>query len=145
MKAHIFFIILLQLTQLALSNRDRTDNQYVIEPISNDLYTYEAGDVYQFFTDEDVRTNDQICNNIIQDLVYFGKDAFDLYRDCDQKYVMLGSNHPLIEGERPGCFLNLYRSYCNYEIELHEDTPHSNDLREFITVTLSGCLRVYCG
>jgi hypothetical protein len=144
MKSHILLLILLPLCLIALKDNDRYKNQYLIEPYNNELYTYEAGEVYQKFADEDTVNNDAICNNIIQELVYFGKNALDLYTSCDEKYIMLGSSHPLIQGDSPSCFLDLYRSYCNYEIQLHEDNPHANDLREFITSTLTGCIKVNC-
>lgn len=139
-----YFLLLAILNLAVLGMRVNTGIQINLksEPYGNALYTLEAGDVYQFFENTDVISNTDICNNLISDLVYFGRDSLNIYKQCDQVYYMLGSKHPLIEGDEPTCYTNMAKALCNYEIEIDDNRPHSNDLREFITVTLAGCINV---
>lgn len=132
------FVLISSLSALSLRHMSQTNlNHY-----DNELYTFFAGEVYDSYKDDETLSNSQLCSNIIEEIVDFGKESLDIYKSCDEIYYLLGEKHPLIEGERPKCFVNLANAFCNYEIVQHMDHPHPNDLREFITETISGCLKV---
>jgi len=140
MRTTILSLILLITGLSAVSIRNQA--QVSLNHYENELYTFFAGDIYSSYADNETLTNPQICSNIIEEIVDFGKESLDLYKSCDEKYYLLGEKHPLIEGERPNCFVNLVKAYCHYEIVQNFDHPHPNDLREFVTQTIAGCLKV---
>ena len=93
-------------------------------------------------TENHILTNTDICNNLLEYLLVFGETSTSKYKTCPDKYSLLGNSNSLVQKDQPQCLLSLSQIFCTYEIVTDPVRPHPDDLRYFITQTISRCVRV---
>ena len=93
-------------------------------------------------TENHILTNTDICNNLVEYLLVFGEHSTSRFQTCPEKYSLLGNKNSLVQNDQPQCLLTLSKIFCTYEIVKDPVRPHPDDLRYFITQTMSRCIRV---
>jgi len=107
----------------------------------------------------------KICKKILNTSENLGKNPFQVYQFCDPKYELFGSNDEIIKNEKPFCFDNLDKFFCNFMIfddvnpnavENNIEEPDENDIPDtdnsepcvyqnltgLVLGTIQGCLKV---
>ena len=137
MNINLFFVIFISLSQIKTIEIDKINiiNLKVNKTIE-----------YQEITIKKNSTYSKVCEKVLDSFDFIGKDGMDLYRFCEGKYDLLGSNNSLIQKDIPFCFTNLNEFYCKVHIkenkkEKYNQTVNSNNLK-IILSTILGCIKV---
>jgi len=89
----------------------------------------------------------KICNRIFSSFQYFGKDSFDIYKGCRNKYELLPLSDNYITKENPKCFNNLNKLFCQKylknEFSGYRNQPCGNEETfSLVLKILKGCVTV---
>ena len=103
---------------------------------------YPVEEIDLVYEEDEILTNKQICINLQEIYTAFGTQTFESYRNCNEKYFLLGEDHSVIQADQPECFMNLLPVFCQFDIYNNLDALFSNDLTEFIVGIIKSCLNV---
>ena len=121
----------------------RVREQFYLSTFENEVQAQsENSDKFSSTQKSKSSANKDICNNLFEYLLVFGPNAIHKYGDCDEKYLLLGENNSLIQKDQPECFLSLIPALCQYQVQKNVSLPYPDDIRYFMTKTISRCIKV---
>jgi hypothetical protein len=84
----------------------------------------------------------KMCIDILSTSSYIGRQSFEIYKMCEDKYHLFGSTDNELLKNRPICFDYLEQFFCNYKIGDQSDDKQCEDLSntEFIIALIKGCI-----
>ncbi len=68
----------------------------------------------------------KICKNILITSENLGDNPFQIYNLCKEKYEFFGSNDDVIIKDKPFCYNNIEKFFCNIKI-IEDDHPEMPD------------------
>ena len=138
---HLLF--LLQSSFILITLTVRVQDQFTFQMLQDSIPDPSSDtSSSQSQTENHILTNTDICNNLLEYLLVFGETATSKYKTCPEKYSLLGNSNSLVQKDQPQCLISLSQIFCTYEIVTDSVRPHPDDLRYFITQTISRCIRV---
>lgn len=144
MSSRFVLCIFLRLLSLHLCTAITNQRQITLSAPEPEFFTdYPLENIDLAYKEDETLSNKQICENFQEIYTAFGDQTFESYRNCNQKYLLLGEDHSVIKADKPACFLNLIPVFCEFDIQNNPEALFSNDLSKFVTRNIKTCLAVY--
>jgi len=142
MKTWLIFQLLVQLGVLHIFAL-RIREHFYFSAFNDKILSLNQNSIQSLTQDRQSRLLESrdVCNNLFEYLLVFGPDAIKEYSTCDDKYFLLGEKNSLIVKDKPECFLNLIPTLCKSKIQKNVTLPYPDDIRYFMTKTISRCIR----